>query len=131
MEANRPAPLRPTGRQKIAGAADTTLDPLLGSRAVTESTGPVSLMTIHRWTKDPRVAFPLPDVIINGRRYWYASTIRRWRADRAAKAVAKLPGPPPPIQRRRIDGMASNVPGSSPSTPSEKLPSSWSEAFAL
>jgi hypothetical protein len=50
--------------------------------------GNVSNMCLWRWTRDQRVQFPEPDLVINGRRYWYTRTIRRFRAERAAKAAA-------------------------------------------
>ena len=77
----------PIGKQsKPHGTA--TNDPLLSARAVANQCGSVSLMSLWRWGKDPKVALPPPDVYIYTRRYWYASTIRRWQAERVAKSAA-------------------------------------------
>jgi len=65
---------------------DPMTDPLLDSRGVSAETGGKSIMTIWRWQRDPRVNFPKPDVIINGRNYWYRSTIGRWKVEMAAKS---------------------------------------------
>jgi predicted DNA-binding transcriptional regulator AlpA len=56
-------------------------DVLLDSKQTRASVGQKSDMCIWRWQRDPRVQFPKPDVMINGRRYWYAGTIRRWKAE--------------------------------------------------
>lgn len=62
-------------------------DVLLNSGQVRSHVGNVSNMCLWRWTRDPRVQFPEPDVVINGRRYWFTSSIRRFSAERATKAV--------------------------------------------
>ena len=49
-------------------------DDLLGARAVRDTFN-VSDMTIWRWTRDPVVQFPEPDVVIRRRRYWRRRTI--------------------------------------------------------
>jgi hypothetical protein len=41
--------------------------------------GDVSQMTLWRWSRDPRIRCPAPDVIINGRRYWRKRTLRQHR----------------------------------------------------
>jgi hypothetical protein len=61
---------------------------LLTSGQVRARVGNVSCMCLWRWTRDPRVQFPLPDVVINNRKYWYVSTIRRFNMGRARKAAA-------------------------------------------
>jgi hypothetical protein len=61
---------------------------LLTSGQVRARVGGVSAMCLWRWSRDERVRFPAPDVVINGRKYWYAGTIRRFSAGRAAKAAA-------------------------------------------
>lgn len=63
-------------------------DTLLTSAQVRARVGGVSNMCIWRWTRDERVQFPAPDVVINSRKYWYAATIRRFNAGRAVKAAA-------------------------------------------
>jgi hypothetical protein len=61
---------------------------LLSTAQVRAWVGNVSAMCLWRWSRDERVRFPAPDVVINGRKYWYAGTIRRFSAGRAAKAAA-------------------------------------------
>jgi hypothetical protein len=63
-------------------AAAVDLDPLLPSRTVCALVGRITTMTLWRWSHNPRIAFPPPDVIISQRRYWRASTIRRWQEQR-------------------------------------------------
>jgi hypothetical protein len=65
-------------------AEDETLLTTAQTRA---QVGGVSAMCLWRWERDPRVAFPPPDIIINGRNYWFRGTIRRWTALRAEKAA--------------------------------------------
>jgi hypothetical protein len=60
---------------------------LLDSAGVRASVGDKSNMCLWRWQRDPRVQFPKPDVIINGRRYWYVGTIRRFKVSRARKVA--------------------------------------------
>ena len=47
--------------------------------------GDVSAMCIWRWMRDPRVQFPAP-IKINARNYWRLGDLRRWHAERIAKA---------------------------------------------
>jgi hypothetical protein len=61
---------------------------LLTSAQVRARVGGVSNMCIWRWTRDERVQFPAPDVVINSRKYWYAGTIRRFNTGRTAKVAA-------------------------------------------
>lgn len=61
---------------------------LLTSAQVRARVGGVSTMCLWRWTRDERVKFPAPDVVINSRKYWYAGTIRQFNAGRATKADA-------------------------------------------
>ena len=63
-------------------------DMLLTSAQVRARVGNVSDMCIWRWTRDERVRFPQPDVIITTRKYWYAGTIRRFNASRSTKVAA-------------------------------------------
>ena len=77
-------PARP--RVKPAQPADD--DTLLTSAQVRAQAGGVSSMCIWRWTRDPRVMFPEPDVIINKRKYWMAGTIRQFKARVATKVAA-------------------------------------------
>ncbi len=43
--------------------------------------------TIARWLEDPRVAFPKPALLINGRRYWSLRAIEAWEREQAAKTA--------------------------------------------
>lgn len=45
----------------------------------------VSDMSIWRWLRDDKLAFPKPTVI-NGRRYWLIAEIEQWERARAARA---------------------------------------------
>jgi len=57
-------------------------DVLLTSAQTRARFGGISNMCIWRWERDPRVRFPAPDVVINGRRYWRLRTLRRFDAER-------------------------------------------------
>ena len=67
---------------KPAGGRD-----LLNAKKVKVRVGGVSDMCLWRWTRDPEVRFPAPDVVINGRKYWYDTTSDDWQAARAGKAA--------------------------------------------
>jgi hypothetical protein len=62
-------------------------DDLLPSREVRAGCGDWSNMTLWRYTHhpDPEVAFPEPDVVLNGRKYWRRRTIEAWRARQVGK----------------------------------------------
>jgi hypothetical protein len=60
---------------------------LLTSTQVRARVGNVSAMCIWRWTRNEKVQFPAPDVVINNRKYWYAATIRAFNTSRSAKAA--------------------------------------------
>jgi len=47
----------------------------------------VSTRTVDRWKNDPRLDFPKPDLIINGREYYRIETIERWERARATAAA--------------------------------------------
>ena len=49
------------------------------SPIVKKENGGISDMTLWRWTRDPRIKFPPPDIVINGRKYWKRRTLRRHR----------------------------------------------------
>ena len=72
-------------RAKPTGADE---DAFLTSAQVRASVGNVTNMCLWRWQRDPRVLFPEPDRMINGRRYWFLGTIRRWKERGATKAAA-------------------------------------------
>lgn len=61
---------------------------LLDSNATRARCGGKTNMTLWRWQRDPRVQFPRPDMVINGRRYWRLGTLRRWQAQQANKQAA-------------------------------------------
>ena len=63
-------------------------DAMLTSLQVRQQVGNVSDMALWRWTRDERVRFPEPDLIINNRRYWYRRTIRAWQERHANKIAA-------------------------------------------
>jgi hypothetical protein len=45
-----------------------------------------TVRTIDRWKQDPKLKFPKPDLVINGREYWRRRTIERWEATQAPTA---------------------------------------------
>jgi hypothetical protein len=49
----------------------------------------VSSMTLHRWCRDEKLAFPVP-VYINNRRYWRLSELALWERARIAKSCAEI-----------------------------------------
>lgn len=55
-------------------------DHLVGSAAVKRQNGDISDMTLWRWTRDPHIQFPQPDIVIKGRKYWKRRTLRQHRA---------------------------------------------------
>ena len=62
--------------QPIAAADD---DDLVPASVVKRENGGISDMTIWRWQRDPRIQFPPPDLVLNGRRYWKRRTLRQHR----------------------------------------------------
>src|SRR5690348_3047147 len=54
----------------------STADDLLTSAAVKASLGGISEMTLWRWTRNN--AFPLPDLVISRRKFWYRATVQKW-----------------------------------------------------
>jgi hypothetical protein len=71
----------------------TDIDPLLDSNKARQAAGAGTAMTLWRWQRDPRVQFPRPDLVINNRNYWHASTIRAWRERMAARPNTKAEAP--------------------------------------
>jgi predicted DNA-binding transcriptional regulator AlpA len=63
-------------------------DPWLNSRQVRAEVGNPSEMTIWRWQQDPKIRFPMPDIVLNGRNYWFTSAIRKWKAGRTSQKEA-------------------------------------------
>jgi hypothetical protein len=54
---------------------------------------PAADMTLWRWQRDPRVAFPAPDKLgADGRNYWWLPTIRSWMRDRQERRVHRPAG---------------------------------------
>jgi predicted DNA-binding transcriptional regulator AlpA len=72
-----------TGGVSARGPPDD--DVLLTSLQTRARHGGVSAMCIWRWMRDPRVQFPAP-IKINARNYWRLGDLRRWHAERIAKA---------------------------------------------
>lgn len=69
-------------------------DRLIGGTEVRRLCGGVSDMSLYRWQRDPRVAFPPPDFRIARRIFWRRSTVEAWLATRATGAQ---PAPRPRI----------------------------------
>jgi hypothetical protein len=76
------------GASQVNPAQPVDDDTLLTSAQVRAQVSGVSPMCIWRWTRDPRVLFPEPDIIINNRKYWKAGTIRQFKARVATKVAA-------------------------------------------
>jgi hypothetical protein len=47
----------------------------------------VTPRTVDRWKNDPRLDFPKPDLIINGREYYRTGTMESWERKRATAAA--------------------------------------------
>ena len=54
-------------------------DDLIAASIVKRENGGVSDMTLWRWMRNPRIQFPPPDLVLNGRRYWKRRTLRQYR----------------------------------------------------
>ena len=71
---------------------------LVPSPIVKKENGKISDMTLWRWTRDPRIRFPPPDVVINGRKYWKRKTLRQHRqrilSDSAVRRLSANPRQP-------------------------------------
>jgi hypothetical protein len=52
------------------------LDPLLDGKTVKRDLGNISEMSLWRWSRDR--GFPVPDLIIGRRKFWYRSTVQGW-----------------------------------------------------
>jgi predicted DNA-binding transcriptional regulator AlpA len=52
------------------------LDPLLDAKTVKRDVGNISTMCLWRWTRDN--GFPLPDLVLGGRRFWLRSSVLSW-----------------------------------------------------
>ncbi len=57
-------------------AHDPDVEGLLTSEQVRARFGNISEVTLGRWLRDARVAFPRPDVVVHYRRFWRPETIR-------------------------------------------------------
>jgi hypothetical protein len=66
-------------------------DTLLNSAQTRARCGNPSPMSLWRWQVDPvdeESRFPKPDVVIAGRNYWRAGTVRRWLDKQQARTKA-------------------------------------------
>jgi hypothetical protein len=77
-------PAQEVGRVQADLSRQSDDETLLDSAQVKQSLGGKSDMCLWRWTRNPKVMFPPPDLIINNRRYWFKSTIRRFKAGLAS-----------------------------------------------
>lgn len=78
----------------------TNGDRMIDSSGVCAEVGDKSKMTINRWQRDPRVAFPQPDLTINGRNYWYLATINAWKSRMKTQSVK--PAAPFAVQQNEV-----------------------------
>ena len=53
-------------------------DRYLSAKQVRRRYGGKSDMTIWRWTRDPDLNFPEPDLVIRGQRFWRESRLEAW-----------------------------------------------------
>jgi predicted DNA-binding transcriptional regulator AlpA len=68
--------------------APTTTDQRYIGREELREFIPVSDMTIWRWMRDPKVAFPTPAKLgANGRNFWWMPSIREWQARRDGRTA--------------------------------------------
>lgn len=58
--------------------ANVGIEPLLPSKAVCAAEGNIARETLSR--RVSRGEYPKPDRVLNGRNYWFASTVRRAQA---------------------------------------------------
>jgi predicted DNA-binding transcriptional regulator AlpA len=49
----------------------------------------ISDMSLHRWLRDPKLAFPTP-VYINTRRYWALRDLVKWERARSGKSPGEI-----------------------------------------
>ena len=75
------------------------VDPLCNKSQVKAAVGGVSDMCIWRWQRDERVQFPMPDVTINGRNYWRASTVRAWQERMTVAPKVQTNRPPQRVEQ--------------------------------
>jgi hypothetical protein len=88
-----------------AGQAERVLQPARRSRAyhrLASTTDPefhlttellaarlgVTIRSVDRWARDPRLEFPSPDLVVFRRKYWKRATIEAWEERRRAAAAA-------------------------------------------
>lgn len=64
------------------GSQGLVKDRFLTAKSVRERYDDISDMTLFRWLRDPRVAFPAP-VYIGRRRYWKVADLITWEQARA------------------------------------------------
>ena len=74
---------------------------LVPSPIVKKENGGISDMTLWRWTRDPRIRFPPPDVVINGRKYWKRKTLRQHRQRILSELGGQAPEREPKATRAR------------------------------
>jgi len=76
--------------------ASGLLDPLLDAKSVKRDLGGISEMCLWRWTRDR--AFPAPDLVMGGRKFWHRSTVETWLE--AQKEAARANPPRSRVGRR-------------------------------
>jgi predicted DNA-binding transcriptional regulator AlpA len=75
-------------RQDLLRTAVLATDDWLNSADTCRACGVKSRMALWRWQRDPTVNFP-PPISMNGRNYWRASDVARWKTEKAVAASAK------------------------------------------
>jgi hypothetical protein len=71
----------PLGPPISTDLEDEAQDRRLSTAAVAKRYG-VSVRSVERWLRKPKLKFPQPEVVVNSRRYWWLSTLRAWDRER-------------------------------------------------
>jgi hypothetical protein len=81
-------------------------DDLLSSRKVRAACGGWSDMTLWRNSHhpNPEIAFPAPDIVLNGRKYWRRRTVEAWRTRQAERTASGASASARLSQRRHEAG---------------------------
>jgi predicted DNA-binding transcriptional regulator AlpA len=83
--------IREQSRRFSTARRQTTVPPddvWLNSTDTCRAVGVKSRMALWRWQRDPKVNFP-PPISMNGRNYWRASDVTRWKTEKAVAASTK------------------------------------------
>jgi predicted DNA-binding transcriptional regulator AlpA len=83
-----------TGAQNAASADTPTDDERYINRLQLRKLVPASDVTLWRWQRDPKIAFPAPVKLgADGRNYWWLPKIRAWMQRREERTSRLRPAP--------------------------------------